>query len=216
LPPRDLEPVLNCRISIDGKGRYPRPSARYRGTALLDAFVERHLDVRATRSVDLQSNADRVYYYLEAATCHALRRMVRRAAALHLYVLSFLTQLARPMKDRPTRSCPALLPISLLLAGCSGGACKNEVVSGLPSPDGAAIAFVFHRSCGTPAEVSTDVSIIAFRDSLHDGPGNVLVVPDEQPVKVSWQSPKKLLVTGFSNPTHQQAQQIDSITAEFK
>jgi hypothetical protein len=119
------------------------------------------------------------------------------------------------------KSGPALLGASFLLGlggmlGCTGSTCKNEVIQGLPSPDGAAIAFVFHRSCGAPPTVSTHVSIMAIHRSLHNDAGNVLVVGNEQPVKISWQSPKKLVVTGFKDPTYQRAQPMDSITVEFR
>ncbi len=55
-----------------------------------------------------------------------------------------------------------------LLAGCGGPVCKNEVLSGSPSPDGAFIAFIYHRRCGAAAEVSTHVSVIGYHDSLRN------------------------------------------------
>jgi hypothetical protein len=119
------------------------------------------------------------------------------------------------------RRGPAVLGAAFLLSaggmlGCTGSTCKNEVIQGLPSPDGAVIAFVFHRRCGAPATVSTHVSIIAFKSSLHNDAGNVLAVGNEQPVKISWQSPKRLVVTGFHDPTYQHAQPMDSITVQFR
>jgi hypothetical protein len=119
------------------------------------------------------------------------------------------------------KSWPALLGASFLLSsggllGCTEPTCKNEAIQGLPSPDGAAIAFVFRRSCGAPPTVSTHVSIMAIHQSLRNDAGNVLVVGNEQPVKISWQSPKKLVVTGFKDPTYQRTQPLDSITVEFR
>jgi hypothetical protein len=102
------------------------------------------------------------------------------------------------------------------MLGCTGSTCKNAVIQGLPSPDAAAIAFVYHRSCGAPATVSTHVSIIAFKNSLHNDAGNVLVVGNEQPVKISWQSPKRLVVTGFHDATYQRTEPMDSITVQFQ
>jgi hypothetical protein len=86
----------------------------------------------------------------------------------------------------------------------------------MPSPDGADIAFVFRRSCGTTTGWSTDVSVIDMHRSLRSGPGNVLIVGDEQAVKVSWRGPKKLLVTGFKEPIHLQNPRVDSVTIEFR
>ena len=106
--------------------------------------------------------------------------------------------------------------LAFLIAGCSGGACNNEVVSGKPSPDGAAIAFVFYRRCAAPAQLTTNVSVVPFQESLHDGPGNTLIAPGEQPVKVIWENPAALLVTGFANPTSRQVHPRASITAEFR
>jgi hypothetical protein len=110
---------------------------------------------------------------------------------------------------------PALLLSASVLLGCSQGACKNAVVFGAPSPDGAFIAFVFHRSCAGSSAVSTHVSIIPFRDSLRNETGNVLVVGDIQPVKISWRSPTQLVVSHFKDPTYQRTQQLDSISVDF-
>jgi hypothetical protein len=105
---------------------------------------------------------------------------------------------------------------AFLIVGCTRSPCENNVISGMPSPDGADIAFVFRRSCGTTTGWSTDVSVIDMHRSLRSGPGNVLIVGDEQAVKVSWRGPKKLLVTGFKEPIHLQNPRVDSVTIEFR
>jgi hypothetical protein len=110
---------------------------------------------------------------------------------------------------------PAVLLSASALLGCSQRACKNDVIFGMPAPDGAFIAFVFHRSCAGSSAVSTQVSIIASRDSLRNETGNVLVVPDLQPIKISWRSPKQLLVSHFRDPIYQRTQPLDSVVVEF-
>jgi hypothetical protein len=121
--------------------------------------------------------------------------------------------------SRGNRRCTLRAAAALsafLIVGCTESPCENNVVSGVPSPDGADIAFVFRRSCGTPTGSSTDVSVIDMHRSLRSGPGNVLVVGDEQAVKVSWRGPKRLLVTGFKGPIRLQNPRVDSVTIEFR
>jgi hypothetical protein len=139
------------------------------------------------------------------------------SASMHLTWQSIV---ARRCTLRAAASLSALQAATALSAflvvGCTQSPCENNVVSGLPSPDGADIAFVFRRSCGTPSGWGTDVSVIDMHRSLRSGPGNVLVVGGEQPVKVSWRGPKRLLVTGFRGPIHLQDPQVNSVTIEFR
>jgi hypothetical protein len=102
------------------------------------------------------------------------------------------------------------------IGGCTGSACENKVVYGAPSPDGAFIAFIFHRTCGPNNALSTQITLIGFHDSLRGDAGNVLAVNDDQPVKVSWRSPTLLVVTGFHNPTFESGGQIGAVTIEFR
>lgn len=111
---------------------------------------------------------------------------------------------------------PALLVSACALLGCSQRTCKNEVAFGTPSPDGAFIAFVFHRNCTGTSAVSTEVSVIAFRDSLRNETGNVLVAGGLQPIKIFWRSPRQLVVGHFGDPTYQQTRPLDSVTIEFR
>jgi hypothetical protein len=116
-----------------------------------------------------------------------------------------------------------ILPIGMLgafamasaIVGCSRSTCVNQAFYGLPSPDGTAIAFIFHRTCTAPAAVTTEVSLMPFHDSLHDAPGNVLIVAGERAVKVTWHGPTTLWVTGFQGATYQRSAPIDGITIEF-
>jgi len=113
------------------------------------------------------------------------------------------------------RAALATTALASSIAGCSGTHCANAAYFGLPSPDGASIAFIFHRTCTAPASVTTEVSLLPFHESLHADPGNVLIVPGEQPVKVTWHGAKVLSVSGFKNATLQRSQPLDSIAIEY-
>jgi hypothetical protein len=104
---------------------------------------------------------------------------------------------------------------ALATAGCSRSACVNEAFYGLPSPDGKNIAFIFHRTCTTPAALTTEVSLMPFHDSLRGDAGNVLSVAGERAVKVSWHGPTILWVTGSQGATYQRPWPIDGVTIEF-
>jgi len=111
-------------------------------------------------------------------------------------------------------TCKLILLAAVGIAGCKGPQCA--AFYGLPSPDGASIAFVFHRKCVAQLEITTDVTILDFHSPLRNEPGNVLAVGNEQPVRVSWLSPGKLLVTGFVEPIHRRSTRVGSITIEFR
>jgi hypothetical protein len=110
----------------------------------------------------------------------------------------------------------AILVVALGIGGCKGPHCENEAFFGLPSPDGASIAFVFHRKCAEKKDITTDVTVLDFHSPLRNEPGNVLAVGNEQPVRVSWISSTKLVVTGFVDPIHRRNPQVGSITIEFR
>lgn len=114
---------------------------------------------------------------------------------------------------RPTRLAAALLYLGSM--GCGGPKCSNEAFYGLPSPDGGAIAFVFHRRCEA-ARTRTDVSVMEYHGKLQNTPGNVLSVGEEQPVRVSWLGPNTLLVTGFKDPVLLRNQHVGSFSIEFR
>jgi hypothetical protein len=110
----------------------------------------------------------------------------------------------------------AILLCALWIGGCRGPKCENEAFYGLPSPDGASIAFVFHRKCAAKVAVTTDVTVLDFHSPLRNEPGNVLAVGNEQPVRVSWLGPGKLVVTGFAEPIYRRNAAVGSITVEFR
>jgi hypothetical protein len=113
------------------------------------------------------------------------------------------------------RVLPIVMLGALATAGCSRSACVNQAFYGLPSPDGKAIAFIFHRSCTSPTALTTEVSLMPFHDSLRGDPGNVLSIAGERDVKVSWHGPTILWVTGVQGATYQRPGPIDGITIEF-
>lgn len=121
-----------------------------------------------------------------------------------------------PTLDRRHTRYTAIMLGAVAIVGCSGPQCENKAFFGLPSPDGASIAFVFHRSCAANNGMTTDVSVLDFHSSLRNAPGNVLAVGNEQPVRVAWLGPKKLLVRGFEAPIYQRNTQIGAITIEFR
>ena len=105
---------------------------------------------------------------------------------------------------------------ALWIGGCNGPQCENKAFFGLPSPDGSSIAFVFYRKCAPKMDITTDVTVLDFHSPLRNEPGNVLAVANEQPVRVSWLSPHKLVVTGFVEPIYRRNSPVGSITIEFR
>ena len=119
------------------------------------------------------------------------------------------------------RACRYAQAVILLAAvgvgGCKGPQCENKAFFGLPSPDGASIAFVFNRRCtAKTTTVTTDVTVFDFHSPLRNEPGNVLAVGNEQPVRVSWLGPSKLVVAGFVEPIYRRNARVGSITIEFR
>ncbi len=88
-----------------------------------------------------------------------------------------------------TRMASSIATLGMLaaLGGCSRESCRNEATIGLPSPDGARIAYVFHRTC-TGSPITTHVSVIALPNSLRNETGNVLTVAGDQPVHIAWRT----------------------------
>ena len=113
------------------------------------------------------------------------------------------------------RAATTMIAIAWLITACTRSSCDNQAYYGLPSPDGRYIAFIFHRRCAAPEGVSTQVSLLPFRDSLRGDPGNVLAVAGEQPVKVSWRGTKTLSVTGFQTASFRREKPLDGIGIEF-
>jgi hypothetical protein len=107
----------------------------------------------------------------------------------------------------------SMLSVTAVLCGCSGSPCANTAIDGAPSPDGAAIAFVFHRNCG--GAVTTHVSVQAFSQALRNDAGNVLAAAGEQPIKISWRGARTLKVSGVTGPLYEHPHPTTQITVEF-
>jgi len=101
-------------------------------------------------------------------------------------------------------------------AGCARPHCANQAFFGLPSPDGASIAFVFHRRCEAGTRITTDVSVLDSRSPLRDEPGNIFSVQGEQPVRVAWLSRTSLLVTNFAEPPLERRPRLGSIDIQYR
>ena len=118
------------------------------------------------------------------------------------------------------RNCRYVYTLMLLgalgIGGCTGPQCENNAFFGLPSPDGTSIAFVFYRKCTPKMDITTDVTVLDFHSPLRNEPGNVLAVGNEQPVRVSWLGPHKLVVTGFKEPVSRRNARVGSVTIEFR
>jgi hypothetical protein len=116
-----------------------------------------------------------------------------------------------------TRMASSIATLGMLaaLGGCSRESCRNEATIGLPSPDGARIAYVFHRTC-TGSPITTHVSVIALPNSLRNETGNVLTVAGDQPVHIAWRSPTSLHVAGFTDPTYELGHPIGPVTVDFQ
>jgi hypothetical protein len=111
-------------------------------------------------------------------------------------------------------SCGALLLLAAWLAGCSRADCEKQVLYAAPSPDGAVIAFIYRRACGTRG-AGTHVAIVPFNASLRNEPGNVLALDGDQAVKVSWLNAKTLSVANFHDPLYQLAAPLHAVAVEF-
>jgi hypothetical protein len=137
-----------------------------------------------------------------------------------LFIAAFVAPVQTKARFVSFRNCRRVYTLMLLgalgIGGCTGPQCENNAFFGLPSPDGASIAFVFYRKCTPKLDITTDVTVLDFHSPLRNEPGNVLAVGNEQPVRVAWLGPHKLVVTGFVEPIYQRNQQVGSITIEFR
>ena len=137
-----------------------------------------------------------------------------------LFIAAFVALVQTKSRFVSFWNCRYVYTLMLLgalgIGGCTGPQCENNAFFGLPSPDGASIAFVFYRKCTPKMDITTDVTVLDFHSPLRNEPGNVLAVGKEQPVRVSWLGPDKLVVSGFVEPVYRRNARVGSITIEFR
>ncbi len=90
----------------------------------------------------------------------------------------------------------AMLVMSV--TGC-GDKCRNEPVTVVPSPSGAARAVVFHRNCGATTEANTQVAVLPRSAEQPNVPGNALILGGDVPLTVRWDSETALTVSGLGS-----------------
>jgi len=101
------------------------------------------------------------------------------------------------------RNLIASLAIAASLSACSD-ACRDNVVSTEPSPDGAWQAVLFQRDCGATTGFSSQVSVTRVGAAISGG-GNTFVADDDHGnatksssggpwVELRWLSPQRLLI----------------------
>ena len=89
----------------------------------------------------------------------------------------------------------AILIATALIAGCAP-LCENEVSAAVRSPSGKVKAVVFNRNCGATVGFNTQVSILSADAALPDDPGNALIVDDDVPLALHWESDHSLRIAG--------------------
>lgn len=91
---------------------------------------------------------------------------------------------------------PFLVVLIVAVSGC-GEQCRNEPVTIVPSPSGAARAVVFHRNCGPTTEFNTQLAVLPRSAGQPNIPGNALILGGDVPLKVRWDSETALTVSGL-------------------
>ena len=89
----------------------------------------------------------------------------------------------------------AILTTAALIAGCAP-MCKNEVSAVVRSPSGKMKAVVFDRGCGATVRFNTQVSVLSAQAALPNDAGNVLIVDDDVPLTLHWESDGSLQIAG--------------------
>lgn len=89
----------------------------------------------------------------------------------------------------------ATLITASLIAGCAP-ICENEVSGAVRSPSGKMKAVVFKRGCGATVGFNTQVSVLSAEATLPNAGGNVLIVDDDAPLALHWESDGSLQITG--------------------
>jgi hypothetical protein len=89
----------------------------------------------------------------------------------------------------------AILITAALIAGCAP-ICENEVSAAARSPSGKMKAVIFNRGCGATVGSNTHVSVLSAEAALPNDGGNVLIVDDDVPLALHWESEGSLQIAG--------------------
>jgi hypothetical protein len=115
------------------------------------------------------------------------------------------------------RRMVTVLSAFTLLGGCCNIDCENEVAARVASPSGKRNAVVFHRGCGATTGFNTQVSVLKATDPLPNEGGNVLIVDDEVPLNVQWDSEGSLSISGLgSGRIFRQEHFVSGVTVAYK
>jgi hypothetical protein len=91
------------------------------------------------------------------------------------------------------------LMISVLLIGCEGDMCENEISQSIISPSGSYIAYVFSRNCGATTGFNKQVSVLPSNEKPLVDSGNLYINSKQIPVHLQWQNDKVLKISGAIN-----------------
>jgi hypothetical protein len=78
--------------------------------------------------------------------------------------------------------------------------CRNVITSEEISPNGKLKVVTFRRVCPEEHSISTHVSIIASKENLPDGNGNVFAYDNEIAIRADWLSDTRLAVYMYADP----------------
>lgn len=87
----------------------------------------------------------------------------------------------------------AILITAALIAGCAP-ICENEGSATVRSPSGNMKAVVFNRGCGATVGFNTQVSVLSTEAALPNNGGNALIVDDDVPLALHWESDGSLQI----------------------
>jgi len=93
----------------------------------------------------------------------------------------------------------SILIAAALIAGCVP-ICENEVSATVRSPSGKMKAVVFNRGCGATVGLNTQVSVLSTGAALPNDDGNALIVDEDVPLALHWESDDSLQIAGTRSP----------------
>ncbi|MTT31478.1 hypothetical protein GMB86_05520 [Terrilactibacillus sp. BCM23-1] len=95
-----------------------------------------------------------------------------------------------------------------------GSMCRNEIIQGVPSPDGEIVAYLFSRDCGATTSVSFQLSIMDEGDELPNQSGNTFV--SDGKFTIEWVNEKNLRINyKESSRTFEKDTRVNGIKVEY-